>query len=127
MNNFTPDQRRQVFGQLMHGFKTASAAEAGERWAWLEAAHVVGQHEFILHWASHTAMLRFALQTRDLREAAGQVFRLALIPLGHLLQRLPAGNPGRATVSAFAPRPIDERLGQLIRQAGSATPRSSFL
>lgn len=126
MNKFTLDQRRQVFRQLMHGFKTASAAEADARWAWLEAAHVVGQHDLILHWVSHTAMLRFALQTRDLREAAGQVFRMVLVPLGHLLQRLPAGNPGRATVSAFAPRPLDERLGQLIRHAGSAIPRSSF-
>jgi len=126
MNNFTPEQRRQVFRQLMHGFKTASAAEAGERWAWLEAAHVVGQHDFALHWASHTAMLRFALRTWDLREAAGQVFRLVLVPLVHLVQRLPAGNPGRVTVSAFASRPVDERLGQLIRQASSATPLSSF-
>ena len=126
MNNFTPEQRHQVFRQLMHDFKMAGAAETGERWAWLEAAHVVGQSDFSLHWASHTAMLRFALQIRDMPEAAGQVFRLALIPLGHLLQRLPAGNPGRATVSAFAPRPVDERLGQLIRQASAPTQRSSF-
>jgi hypothetical protein len=126
MNNFTRAQRRQVFRQLMHDFKMTGTAETGERWAWLEAAHVVGQHDFSLHWASHTAMLRFALQTRDMREAAGQVFRLVLVPLGHLLQRLPAGNPGRATVSAFAPRPVDERLGQLIRQASPPTRQSSF-
>lgn len=126
MNTFTHEKRREVFRQLMQGFNTAPSMEPETRWAWLEAAHVVGQHDFTLHWVSHTAMLRFALQTRDLREAAGQVFRLALVPLGHLLQRLPAGNPGRATVSAFAPRPVDERLGQLIRQACSATPRAFF-
>ncbi|OOG46383.1 DUF3703 domain-containing protein [Polaromonas sp. A23] len=126
MNTFIHDERHRVFRQLMLGFKTTGAAETGERWAWLEAAHVVGQHDFSLHWASHAAMLRFALQTRDMREAAGQVFRLGLVPLGHLLQRLPAGNPGRATVSAFAPRPVDEHLGQLIRQASAPAQRSFF-
>ena len=126
MNTFTYEERREVFRQLMQGFKTVPSAEPEARWARLEAAHVVGQHDFSLHWASHTAMLRFALQTGDLREAAGQVFRLVLVPLGHLLQRLPAGNPGRATVSAFASRPVDERLDQLIRQASVSTQQSSF-
>jgi len=120
MNSFTPQQRRQVFRQLMDGFQTASAAEPETRWAWLEAAHVVGQHNFGLHWVSHTAMLRFALQTQNLREAAGQLLRLALVPLGHLLQRLPAGNSGRATVSAFAPMPVHERTLRLIRQAAES-------
>ncbi|MEO8023052.1 DUF3703 domain-containing protein [Polaromonas sp.] len=126
MNTFTPEERRRIFRPLMHGFKTASAAETGERWAWLEAAHVVGQHDFTLHWVSHTAMLRFALYNGDPREAAGQLLRLTLVPLGHLLQRLPAGNSGRATVSAFAPMPVDERLRQLIWQASTSTPPSSF-
>lgn len=105
----------------MLGFRTTLSAEAGARWEWLEAAHLVGQHDFSLHWMSHTAMLRYALQNRDPGEAAGQVFRLALVPLGHLLKRLPAGNSGRARVSAFAPMPVDKRLGELIRQAASTT------
>lgn len=126
MSNFTPGQRRLVFGRLMQGFKTASAAEPDARWAWLEAAHVVGQPNFGLHWQSHTAMLRFALRQRDLREAAGQLLRLALVPLGHFLQRLPAGNNGRATVSAFAPMPVHERSLRLIRQAARAVESPSF-
>lgn len=126
MNSFTPEQRRQVFRQLMDGFKTAPSAEPDARWAWLEAAHVVGQDNFRLHWLSHTAMLRFALQKRDLREAAGQLLRLALVPLGHLLQRLPAGNSGRASVSAFAPMPVHERSIRLIRQAAGAAESSGF-
>jgi hypothetical protein len=39
-------------------------------------------------------MLALAARERDVREAAGQLFRILLVPLG---------NPGRATVSAFAP------------------------
>lgn len=126
MKDFTPGQRRRVFSQLMHSFNAAAPADVAARWACLEAAHVLGQQDFTLHWASHTAMLRFALQTRDTGEAAGQVFRLALVPLGHLLQRLPAGNPGRARVSAFATIPVDERSSQLIRQAARAAESPPF-
>ncbi|MBA3592212.1 MAG: DUF3703 domain-containing protein [Polaromonas sp.] len=126
MNQFTPDQRLRVFRQLMHSFNTATPANIATRWAWLEAAHVLGQQNFALHWASHTAMLRFALQTRDLGEVAGQLFRLALVPLGHLMQRLPAGNSGRATVSAFAAMPLDRHLSELIRQAAAAIRLTSF-
>ncbi|MFD2377205.1 DUF3703 domain-containing protein [Ottowia pentelensis] len=43
------------------------------------------------------------MRTRDWPEVAGQLLRLALVPLGHLSGRLPIGNPGRATVSAFEP------------------------
>lgn len=126
MSNFTPGQRRLVFRQLMDGFRTAPSTEPEARWAWLEAAHVVGQRSFGLHWESHTAMLRFALQTQNLSEATGQLLRLALVPLGHLLQRLPAGNSGRATVSAFAPMPVHERTMRLIRQAATAAESPSF-
>ena len=80
MNSFTPAQRRQLFTQLMRSFSAAGSADLADRWAWLEAAHVVGQHNFALHWVSHSAMLRFALQTRNFSEAAGQVLRLALVP-----------------------------------------------
>lgn len=126
MNTFTHEERREVFRQLMQGFKTAPSAESEARWAWLEAAHVVGQHDFTLHWVSHTAMLRFALQTRNLREAVGQLLRLALVPVGHLLQRLPAGNSGRATVSAFASMPVREPLNRLIRHAAASAYPFSF-
>jgi hypothetical protein len=40
-----------------------------------------------------------------------------LIPLGHLFQRLPLGNVGRANVSAFVPMPVAPQLVELIRQA----------
>ena len=39
-------------------------------------------------------MLGLAWRTRDWSEVAGQVLRLALVPLGHLSGRLPLGNPG---------------------------------
>ena len=49
--------------------------------------------------------------------------RLLLVPLGSLTGRLPAGNNGRARVSAFDPMPMPEGLAVLIEAARSAATR----
>lgn len=119
-NQFTPMQRRRVYARLMAGFAALDcASEIEARWSWLAAAHVVGQHDLRLHLHSHWHMLELAASTRDWPEFGGQLFRLALVPLGHALQRLPAGNSGRATVSAFQPMQPDENIRRLIALAGS--------
>ncbi len=87
------------------------------KWQLLQAAHIVGQRNFWLHIDSHLLMLQLALRTRDWTEAAGQVFRLVLVPFGHLLGRLPVGNPGTADVSAFSTQEISPRLRDLIAKA----------
>jgi len=71
------------------------------------------------HLASHWHMLRFAVTSGDWGEAAGQLFRLALVSLGSLSGRLPAGNTGRANVSAFKPMPIPGDLEALMSQRGA--------
>ena len=96
------------------------ANEAGstkQAWLYLEAAHVVGQLHLKPHLQTHALMLGLAWRTRDWPEAAGQLLRLALVPLGHLSGRLPLGNPGRSTVSAFEPLPVRQELAELIAQA----------
>ena len=98
-----PLHAQRALDHLLAAFAHDASAPPATRWHWLEAAHVLGQTTLSLHWRSHTAMLRYALQLRDLREAGGQVLRLALVPLGHALARLPIGNTGRARVSALAP------------------------
>jgi hypothetical protein len=103
--------------QLIQGAKTATSAE--QAWLYLEAAHVVGQLHVKPHLQTHTQMLRLSLRTRDWSEAVGQVMRLALVPLGHLSGRLPLGNPGRSTVSAFEPLPVRPELAELIARARS--------
>jgi hypothetical protein len=45
---------------------------------------------------------------------SGQVLRIALVPLGHLLGRLPRGNTGAANVSAFAPMAIAPDIERLL-------------
>jgi hypothetical protein len=89
-------------------------SEPGQALTLLERAHVLGQRDFALHWRVHVLMLRAAVALGDAREVGGQVMRLALTPIGHLLGRLPRGNTGRANVSAFAPMPVPPDLQQLL-------------
>lgn len=116
------EQNRQTFDTLVRWAQTAPNMD--EAWIRLEAAHVVGQRELKAHALSHWYMLKLAVRTGDAAECVGQVFRLLLVPLGHLTGRLPMGNPGRASVSAFAPMPVRSELRQLIAQAreGRQTP-----
>lgn len=117
-NNREP--QHLTYTRLMDGFRSSEGASVEDRWQWLMAAHIIGQMDFKLHVHSHSVMLRYAAETRDWSEAAGQLFRLALVPLGHALGRLPAGNIGRATVNAFRPMPLSPAIAKLIGQARAA-------
>ena len=120
MATFTEQKPRQPFATAAYArlIQEARAASCTEQaWLCLEAAHVVGQHHLRPHVQTHAHMLGLAWRTRDWPEAAGQVFRLALVPLGHLSGRLPLGNPGRATVGAFRARPMRPELTALIDRA----------
>jgi len=118
-------QRRAAFAHLVE----RARFRGPDRWKTLEAAHVLGQERFWLHLCSHGHMLALAARERDLREAAGQLFRILLVPLGHLLGRLPLGNPGRARVNAFAPMPVSPELVEILSASmahtagGKATTR----
>lgn len=79
-------------------------------WVALERAHIISQPYLGPHLANHWAMLGFAFDLRDWREAAGQLVRLALAPLGALTGRIPIGNSGRSNVSAFKSMPIADDL-----------------
>lgn len=108
---------RRVIAVEMAAYR--SAVEAGDddrAWHHLERVHIVSQPYLGPHLASHGAMLRFAIRRGDAREALGQIFRFILAPLGALTGRLPIGNTGRSTVSAFAPMPIPVDLAEALRQ-----------
>ena len=114
MAEHNPHTNRLVFEQLVANFENSADQTPELRWRWLMAAHIVGQLYIGLHWRNHVAMLGFALRNRDYPEVAGQLLRLVLVPLGHLLGKLPAGNIGRATVNAFHPMPLDPSMQRLI-------------
>jgi hypothetical protein len=94
-----------------HRLATDDAAAALEA---LERAHVLGQSDFGPHLRVHLRMLHVGFAARDWREVSGQVLRIALVPLGHLLGRLPRGNTGAANVSAFAPMAIAPDIERLL-------------
>jgi len=116
MSSLTPQERRAVYDRLLQGLADSPPADQDPalRWTWLEAAHVVGQHSPSLHLDSHRRMLDLARETGDWPEAAGQLLRLLLLPLGHLAGRIPLGNIGRATVGITEPMTPPEPVQVLI-------------
>ncbi|MFZ5666035.1 MAG: DUF3703 domain-containing protein [Pseudomonadota bacterium] len=85
-------------------------------WHHLERAHIVSQPHVGLHFSGHLAMFTFALSLRDWPEAWGQVARLALVPLGAIVGRIPRGNTGRASVSVFQSMPVPSDLKMLLEE-----------
>lgn len=117
------DTNSALFAELVRRFRASDGASLSDRWMLLEAAHIVGQPVLRTHWRSHRLMLGLACSERDWAEATGQIFRLALVPLGHLMRRLPAGNTGRSNVSAFQPMPVDERIAAVIMSARASSTK----
>lgn len=91
-----------------------AAGDVKSAFAALERAHVLGQLDFVPHVRVHWQMLRAGWAAGDLHEVTGQLMRIALVPVGHLLGRLPVGNTGGANVSAFKPMAIAPELERLI-------------
>ena len=96
----SPHERRQVYTCLIRGADRGAGKPEGSggQWEWLMAAHVVGQHDATMHLDCHRRMARLARDSRDWSELAGQVLRILLLPLGHLVGRVPEVNIGRAGV-----------------------------
>lgn len=107
----------EVFAHLLHRYRQVSHGQTEQKWLLLEAAHVMGQRHFKPHLKVHIRMLVLAWNTNDLPEVSGQLFRICLVPLGHLLGRLPIGNPGRANVGAFKPMDLSPELLHTVEQS----------
>lgn len=119
--NFYSDS---VYQRLIARYQDTAREETGQRWQLLEAAHIVGQKRFGPHLEVHFLMLSLAWEQRQPKEVLGQLFRIALVPLGHLFKRLPLGNPGRANVSAFKPmQPTTEILEVIAESRAGSFPR----
>lgn len=114
VNIFHPAERPLVYARLLGGFEAQPADEYELRWNWLMAAHVVGQHDVRLHFDSHRRMLGLARHAQDWPEMFGQLLRIALLPLGHLLGRIPFGNIGRSTVGVTQRMDPPEPVQRLI-------------
>jgi hypothetical protein len=106
-----------TFSRLIKRANSVAPLQGRERWLLLEAAHIVGQTRFGPHLQVHWSMLLLAIEERTLSEVLGQAFRIALVPFGHLLGRLPLGNPGRANTSAFQSMKPSAEISETIAAA----------
>ncbi|MCH8544871.1 MAG: DUF3703 domain-containing protein [Alcanivorax sp.] len=102
--------RAELAAAFREEMKKARAARAnGDIKAclkYLERAHVLGQRNLWPHILTHAWMLRVGWRQRDYREVFGQILRLAATVPGALTGWVPAGNTGRANVSALRRMPI---------------------
>jgi hypothetical protein len=102
--------------QQMITIEMAAYAQSRKRgdvataWRALERAHIMSQPYLGLHVTNHWTMLTFAISERDMKEVLGQIFRLALAPLGAISGRIPTGNTGRSNIGAFVPMDIPEDI-----------------
>ncbi|WP_076591342.1 DUF3703 domain-containing protein [Herminiimonas arsenitoxidans] len=108
---------RRAFNRILRQTKDVFAAgELARASTLLQDAHVLGQYMFWPHFLSHLWMLRIAYARRDWREMRGQLLRLAVVPIGNIMGRLPLGNTGDANVSAFKPMPVPIRLKKILEK-----------
>ena len=104
-----------TFERLHRAYLRIDRGDPAQAWHLLEALHVLGQTRLVPHARTHGLMLARAWRTRNLAEVNGQLLRLLLVPLGHLLGRLPLGNTGRSHVGAFRPMQVAPELLATIR------------
>jgi hypothetical protein len=118
MKNDERSRANRLIEKEMAAYRAAHFAHDWDKaWNALERAHILSQPYLGPHLANHWAMLCFAVAQRDAKEVFGQMLRFALAPLGALSGRIPVGNIGRATVSAFKPMPIPEDLRKAITKS----------
>ena len=80
----------------------------------LERAHILSQYATGDHVRVHVAMLRWAREQRDLREATGQIIRIIGAATKTAIGFVPTGNTGGANVSAIKPMPLPDDLAAII-------------
>lgn len=116
--NADPQTAQAIAAALAAEYRVqAAAAQRGDvalAWHHLGRANILAQTRLGAHCVSHWKMLIFAVRLRDWPEAAGQLLRLALAPIGNLTGRLPIGNTGRSTVSAISAMDIPPDLRAIL-------------
>lgn len=109
---------------IVNARRDTRAGQLEDAWTHLGDAHVLSQPWPISHLRVHAAMLGEAWRTRNAGEVGGQLFRLVMAAPGSLTGRYPAGNSGRANVSAFEPAPVREDLADLLQAADRHTTKA---
>lgn len=87
----------------------------------LGRAHILSQRFTWRHIHVHWLMLRLGASVRDWTEVFGQLSRIAAAAMFSRIW-VPAGNTGRANVSALRPMPIPDDLHILLETRGVSRP-----
>jgi hypothetical protein len=93
------------------------AADAGQAFAHLERAHVLGQGSTLQHVRVHWRMLRWGLEHGRLSEVAGQAWRLIGAATKTAIGLVPHGNTGGSNVSGWRTMPVPADLQRRIDAA----------
>ena len=109
-------QLRAVYLSELESASSASArGDAEAAFHHLERAHVLSQRYTWSHVHVHWLMLKQGMSSKDGREVLGQVSRIIAAAIFSRIW-VPAGNTGRANVSAMKPMPIADDLRLLLEQ-----------
>ena len=117
MSHFHDRIRPAVEAEVEAALHAEQLGDAAAAFACLERAHVLGQPSTRLHTRIHWLMLRWAMRQRDVREAVGQIFRIAAAAMKTAFGWLPHGNTGGSRVGPFRPMPVVAELQRLIDAA----------
>lgn len=107
--------RSAYAAELQSAATAASSGNAEQAFHHLARAHILGQRHTIQHVQSHWLMLKLGLSVGAWGEVAGQMSRIVAAALFSRIW-VPAGNTGRANVSAFKPMPIPEDLRGVLER-----------
>lgn len=83
----------------------------------LERAHILSQRHTLQHVYVHWLMLRLSASVGVWREVLGQIPRILAAAIVSRIW-VPAGNTGRANVSAFKPMPVPSDLRSVLEKSG---------
>ena len=103
--------------------KARVAGDLPQCLAFLERAHLIGQGVFVWHWRTHWQMLSLAISQSSGQEIMGQFVRLSLVPIGHLLGRLPLGNVGSTRMGTFDIAPLPDDIARLFDGSNTGGPQ----
>lgn len=119
-----PQNVAVAFESAMDSAATARVAgDPAQCLAFLERAHLIGQGVFVWHWRTHWQMLSLAISQSNGQEIMGQLVRLSLVPLGHLLGRLPLGNVGSTRMGTFDTAPLPDDIARLFDDNKTGGPQ----
>ncbi len=107
-----------IEAEIAQAAELSGAGDDNAAFGHLERAHVLGQASMYYHTRVHILMLKHGIKTRDVREAAGQVLRIAGAATKTPLGIYPKGNTGGANVSPIKPMPVPDDLAAILREAG---------